>query len=328
MRLPDPLRSRAVLIGASQYDDEKLPDLPVVARTVSDMAVALSDPAYGAVSEGSCTVLIDEGDIRLIGRLLRSAARQAEDLLLVFYSGHGLVSGKRHELYLALPESEWAEAEFNSLEYGKLRDAVLDSPAATKVIILDCCFSGRVVTDTMADPVTEVLGQIEVDGTYVLASAQRDQVALIVPGEEYTAFTGRFLRLLRDGVADGPELLTIDDLYQRLLVTMKAEGLPQPQRRATRTAGLLALARNRAFVVPLLRQGPEAVRNDRARIRRVLSDAERTAQSITDEAAKARALADIAGTLAATDPDRAERLAQSITDRPLKIRALVTIAEA
>ena len=32
MRLPDPERSRVVLIGTSRYEDEKLPDLPVVGR--------------------------------------------------------------------------------------------------------------------------------------------------------------------------------------------------------------------------------------------------------------------------------------------------------
>ncbi|MGI8335854.1 caspase, EACC1-associated type [Actinomadura scrupuli] len=254
---PEPQRSRLVLIGASTYTDENLPDLPVVTRTVQDLAAALTDPAYGMVPPEHCTVLTDVSNIGLIGREVRSAARQAEDLLLVFYTGHGLVGGKRHDLYLALPDSEWADPEFNSLEYDKLRGAVLDSPAQTKVIILDCCFSGRVVTDTMADPVSAVVGQMEIDGTYVLASAQRDQVALILPDEEHTAFTGRLLRLLREGVGDGPELLTIDDLYRQLSMTMKAEGLSEPQKRGTRNADLLALARNRAFAAtaaPLLRE--------------------------------------------------------------------------
>ena len=112
MRLPDPQRSCAVLIGTSKYEDENLLDLPVIGKTVRDMAAAITDPVHGVVSEGQCTILVDEGDIRLIGRQLRSAARRAEDLLLVFYSGHGLVGGKRHDLYLALPESEWAEPEF------------------------------------------------------------------------------------------------------------------------------------------------------------------------------------------------------------------------
>jgi hypothetical protein len=78
-------------------------------------------------------------------------------------------------------------------------------------------------------------------------------VALIVPGEEHTAFTGRFLRLLNNGVPGGPELLTIDDLYQRLLDAMTSDGLPKPQKRATHTADLLALTQNRAYTATVLR---------------------------------------------------------------------------
>ena len=87
------------------------------------------------------------------------------------------------------------------------------------------------------------------------------QVSLILPGEDYTAFTGRLLRLFHDGVPGGPELLTIDDIYQQLRATMKAEGLPQPHKRGTDNANLLAVARNRAFAAtaaPLLLQRQRA----------------------------------------------------------------------
>jgi hypothetical protein len=257
MRLPDPAQSRIVLIGTSTYDDENLPDLPAVGRSISDLKTALTDPIYGMVPENHCEVLADEGDIRLIGRRLRRAASQAADLLLVYYSGHGLVAGRRHELYLALRDTEWAEPEFSALEYDKLRSAVLNSPAATKVIVLDCCFSGRVLSGSMADPATALIAQVEVDGSYVLASAHGNAVALILPGEDHTAFTGRLLGLLRDGVPGGPEFLTIDDVYRQLRAKMKAEGLPQPQKRGTANADLLALGRNRAFAetaAPILLQ--------------------------------------------------------------------------
>ena len=247
MRLPDPDRSRVLLIGTSRYEDGKLPDLPAVGRSIEDLQAAVTDVIYGLVPETRCDVLEDEGDIPLIGRRLRQAASQAEDLLLVYFAGHGLTAGRRHELYLALRDTEWEAPEFSALEYDKLRSAVLNSPATTKMIILDCCFSGRAFGDTMADPAAELIGQVEVDGSYVLASAHRNAVALISEGEEHTAFTGRLLRLFRDGVPGGPELLTIDDIYQRLRAQMKAEGLPQPHRRGTDTANLLALARNRAY---------------------------------------------------------------------------------
>lgn len=67
---------------------------------------------------------------------------------------------------------------------------------------------------------------------------------------------------------------------------------------------------------------------DPDRAARLIADAERTARSFTDEDAKASALAAVAKALAATDPDRAERIAQSITDEYLKASALTNLARA
>jgi TIR domain len=63
---------------------------------------------------------------------------------------------------------------------------------------------------------------------------------------------------------------------------------------------------------------PDPPPKDPVRAVRLVADAERIADSITDERAKAEVLCDIAGVLAATDPDRAERIAQSITDKNTK----------
>jgi len=84
----------------------------------------------------------------------------------------------------------------------------------------------------------------------VLASAHANEVALILKGEEHTAFTGRLLTLLHDGVVGGPEFLTIDDIYRQLQARMKADALPQPQKRGIDTADRLALTRNRAYATP------------------------------------------------------------------------------
>ncbi|MCX4757049.1 caspase family protein [Kitasatospora purpeofusca] len=257
MRLPDPLRSRIVLVGASTYTDPDLPDLPAVARTVTDLAALFADPDHGVVPEEHCTVLLDDADLGRVGRKLREAARAAEDLLLVYFTGHGLVGGRRHDLYLALPDSEYADPDFTSIEYDKLRGAVLNSRATTKIIVLDCCFSGRAVTGTMVGGDPGTIDRLEVSGTYVLTSAQRDQVSLSPPGEDHTAFSGRLIRLLREGVVGGPEYLTIDDIYQRLVSLMVAEGLPVPLNSTTDNANLIALGHNRIYadnVAPALRE--------------------------------------------------------------------------
>ena len=79
------------------------------------------------------------------------------------------------------------------------------------------------------------------------------------------------------------------------------------------------------------KDGPEPVRG--ARAARLIADAERTAQSITDEYSKASALTSVARVVAAADPDRAarlvadaDRIARSITDKLSNVLALTSVA--
>jgi hypothetical protein len=242
-------------VGTSRYRDVRLPNLSVVRRTVEAFTEVLTDPRFGCLVPEHCKVLINESDIRRVGRTINEAALSAEDLLLVYYCGHGLVGGRRHDLYLSLPDSEWTSPEFSSLEYDKLRSAVLRSPAATKLIVLDCCFSGRALGEALGAGGSAVVDQMEISGSYVLTSSQRDQVALAMPDEPYTAFTGRLIQTLRGGLVGGAEFLTLDSIYEHILATMNAEGLPLPERRATRTANLMALGYNRAHKSDSLQHG-------------------------------------------------------------------------
>jgi hypothetical protein len=251
MRMPDPGRSQVILIGTSEYEDmERLPPIPPVKKNLEDLRATLTDPEYGIVSVERCDLLLNERKLSVVGRALKTAIADVDDMLFVYFAGHGIV-GPRHELYLAMYESDLDNPGFSALPYDTLRNAVLDSKAATKVVVIDSCFSGLAIGNTMGDEVTAVVGQLDVAGTYVLTSAHRDQVALILPGEEHTSFTGRFLQFLRQGWPGGPEFITIDDVYKHLLKVMKSEGLSLPQRRAAATADLLAVAKNRLFAVTI-----------------------------------------------------------------------------
>jgi hypothetical protein len=65
---------------------------------------------------------------------------------------------------------------------------VQDSPAANRVLILDCCFSGRAI-EAMTEPNSIVAGQIDITGVYTLTSASANQPANAPAGEKYTVFT-------------------------------------------------------------------------------------------------------------------------------------------
>lgn len=244
MRLPDPQRSYAVLIGISTYHFSELTDLPAVHRNLDALAGVLTDQALGWLPAERCVVLSDPTDVRVVYRTLRRYAAIAEDTLLVYFAGHGR-TGPRNELYLGLTDTNPDELRVSALPFDLIREVFSDSPAANRVLILDCCFSGRAIQD-MSGPDEAILGQIGIEGTYILTSAPANAVALAPMGAEYTTFTGELITLLRTGIPNGPELLTFATLYPQLLHTMTILGLPLPRQRGTGTVDQLALARNPA----------------------------------------------------------------------------------
>jgi Caspase domain len=146
--LPDPGRSRAVLIGASTY--RYLDLLPAVRNNITGFRDILVNAALGGLPTNKCTILMEPGSGRDVYQAVREQAAAAEDTLLVYFSGHGR-TGERNELYLCLPDTEPDLLSFTALAYKDLRAAVADSRATKKVVILDCCFSGRALADMAGD---------------------------------------------------------------------------------------------------------------------------------------------------------------------------------
>ncbi|WP_157984558.1 caspase, EACC1-associated type [Lentzea terrae] len=241
--LPDRGRSYAVLIGTSHYRSPELPRLPAVRQNLDDLQAVLTDPALGWLDPAHCVVAANTRDVRTVYRALRDSAMAAEDTLFVYFAGHGRV-GARNELFLSLADTDPDALQVSALAYDLVRDALNHSPAANRVVVLDCCFSGRVVDDMAGD----VIGQLEVEGTYVLAATPPNAVALAPRGATHTAFTGMLLELLGNGLPDAPPLLTLGRIHQELVRTAIKRSLPQPRQRGTGTSQNLALARNAAKI--------------------------------------------------------------------------------
>jgi Caspase domain len=244
--LPDPGRSRAVLIGASSY--RHFEDLPTVHNNLAGFRDVLINPALGGLSADNCTVVEEPSSSLDIYRVLRMAAAAAEDMLLVYFSGHGR-TGDRNELYLCLPDTDPDILSFTALAYNDLRKAVADGCATKKVVILDCCFSGRALADLAGGEET-VVGQVGIEGSYILTATPANAVALAPPGARHTAFTGALLDVLRAGIPGGRELLTFAEIYPRLKYTLTSRQLPQPRQRGSDTITDLALTRNPAYIRP------------------------------------------------------------------------------
>jgi uncharacterized protein YjbI with pentapeptide repeats len=242
--LLDPGRSRAVLVGASTYSH--LEDLPSVRDNLTGFRDVLVSPALGGLPADNCTILAEPAEPVDIYRALLEQATAAEDTLLVYFAGHGR-TGSRNELWLCLPDTDPDELPYSAWPYDELRRVVADSRATKKVVILDCCFSGRALADQAGDEET-ILGQVGIEGTYILTAAAANAVALALPGERYTAFTGALLDLLNKGIPGGPELLTFAQIYPRLQYSLISHQLPRPRQQGSDTIAHLALTRNVAYI--------------------------------------------------------------------------------
>ncbi|WP_188196101.1 WD40 repeat domain-containing protein [Nonomuraea sp. SYSU D8015] len=238
-------RAQVLLIGtATHVPRSRLRDEPAVASTVQDLGRVLVERC--GVPGNALTICADPPSPRDFGDALQGVTERAadDDVLLVCYAGHGLTNAEG-QLYLATRESGGdGRVEHTAWPYAILRRYVLDSRARTKVVILDCCFSGKAIGALGTD---EIGNAAEIAGTYVLTSAERNEYALVLPGERHTAFLGALIELIERGDPEGEQHLTVEAVFRHLSRVLPTKGCPRPVGRWQGLAGGLVLAPNRAW---------------------------------------------------------------------------------
>ncbi|XTZ15279.1 caspase family protein [Micromonospora echinospora] len=258
-RLSDPVRSRAVLIGVSAY--EHLSHLPAVAANVEALATLLGDPSVWGLPESNCTVLRDPCSGLEVLDAIHGAARAARDTLVVYFAGHGLLDADSH-LYLGLRGASH-ERLHHAVRFDEVRREVTASRCRAKVVILDCCYSGRAMAGYMAARPQFTQPPV-VDGAYLMTATAETVLAVAPPGAEFTAFTGALVETLRDGVPAGPDPLDMETVFGRIEELLRARDLPQPQSRSRNEGHRTAIARNRApTAVPVSAVEPAPARGRR-----------------------------------------------------------------
>ncbi|MFJ9692215.1 tetratricopeptide repeat protein [Kitasatospora sp. NPDC101183] len=219
----------------------------MIENNVLDFRDVLTDGQPGAFAPERVIPVLDPRQPRDLGLPLLKAAAAAEDVLLVYYSGHGLIGSKKGELYLALSETDQKMPSLTACSLDVVREAFQATPARLRVLILDCCFSGRAVAGGLSGSSAPVAEQLEIAGAYTLVSSPPNSPSHFEEGKRHTAFTGELLRALRNGVEQsGPEGVSLGALYPHLQLELRSRGWPEPQQCGTNTAAYLILSRPRS----------------------------------------------------------------------------------
>lgn len=236
---PDPATSHAVLIGVGAFDT--LHDLPAVENGVRTLADLFAQQDIWGLPPENCHLVLDPQTPRQLSKSVAEAAEAAKDTLLVYYAGHGLIEPRTGQLHLAVGDSDRMSVHDTAVPHEWIRRSIEHSPAARRILIADCCYSARTFGTQSAG------AELEVEGTYLLAAAAENAVAVSPPGERFTAFTGELIRLIKDGVLEGGEFLDLDTIYQRLRVELGLKALPEPHRLCRDSLGKAPFLRNTAF---------------------------------------------------------------------------------
>jgi hypothetical protein len=240
-----------VLIGTAHYKHENFWEIKQIPNNLVSLRDLLTEQGRGGFKPEHCHLISNPSDVQLLDGHLADVCREAEDVLLVYFSGHGLVDFEERHLYLCVAETDPQKLCFSALPIRRIRAAFQQSAAKIKVLILDCCYSGRAISEMVMSENTGLIGQqLEVAGAYTLASAPSYDVSIADPDAEYTAFTGRLIGLLSNGVQGDSSTLTLGGLFPHLRRALLASNYPEPQQCIQATAGGLVLVRNGLTALP------------------------------------------------------------------------------
>lgn len=226
-------RRYAVLIGSSQFDDDSgLVSLRCPVADVDGMNEILTAKELGGFSEPIICKNLSRDVVELrIHEVFGRADRN--DLVLLYYSGHGCVDVSG-QLYLATANTRKSALIPTSLSVEQIHRIIRSHPRATKiVIILDCCYSGRVEGAFLrGDVVDEQLRRIqESTGTYILTASTGIQAAQEKEGDQYGLLTKHIIAGIRSGEAANEDgLVTMATLYTYVVAKVRAEGPQEPMK--------------------------------------------------------------------------------------------------
>lgn len=195
----------ALLIGVSEYG-AGLNQLPKAVEDIEAMKVTLQQPDLGGFAEVKVLPNPDTMMMQLeIERLF--ADRTRDDLVLLFFSGHG-VKDDRGNLYFATSITRKnAEGELlksTAVPATFVHDIMSNSRSRRQVIILDCCFSGAFAKGLAAkdDGMVNIKEQLGGEGRVVLTSSASTQYSFESTGADLSIYTRYLVEGIRSGAAD------------------------------------------------------------------------------------------------------------------------------
>ena len=215
------MKRLALLVGTSEYPEcEKLSPLHGSLLDVDAMQRVLV--ANGEFATEDVVVLKNASRQAIedaIHNLFNGRDRQKDDLVLFYFSGHGIVD-EANKLFLGTPSTRKEGNKIvkpTTVAATYLQEAMNDSKSQHQVLIFNCCFSGAFAQGltVMDDGSVNLKEHLGGKGRAILTSSSSTQFSF-QPDGEMSIYTRYLVEGIETGAADrdGDSKISVDELHE------------------------------------------------------------------------------------------------------------------
>jgi uncharacterized caspase-like protein/predicted GTPase len=207
----------ALLIGVGEYG-EGLTSLPAAPRDVAAFAEVLQSPQMCGFDHVKPVINPNQAQMaREIELWFRG--REPDDLVLLFFSGHGVKDDRRELFFAACNTEKQRDALIRSTATSAqfIHDCIRRCKAKYQVIILDCCFSGAFGNQLARDDgEINLKDQLGAEGQVVLTATNEVGYAFEEKGTDLSIYTRYLVEGIVSGAADEDEdgVITVEELHR------------------------------------------------------------------------------------------------------------------
>jgi len=201
----------ALLIGVSDYEPG-LTCLPASVRDVEAMRQVLQDPQLGGFASSDVTVLKNPERLEIeeaIYTLFKE--RHRDDLVLLYFSGHGIMDYKQNRLYLTARKTRLTAAGTlipPTAVSANFVHECMSLSRSRRVVILDSCFSGSFAEGLIpkdASREIDIGAHLGSKDWAVLTSSTSREYSFEQQGHNLSVYTHYLIEGIRTGEADEDE---------------------------------------------------------------------------------------------------------------------------
>lgn len=239
----------ALLIGVSEYEPGLNP-LPAAVKDIEALRQVLQNPEMGGFDEVK-TLVNPETHIMQLEIETLFDGRERDDLVLLFFSGHGIKDDAGRLYFASRITRKNARGDLikaTAVPTSFIHDIMKNSRAKRQAIILDCCFSGAFDPALQAkdDGSVDLQTQLGAEGRVVLTSSSSTQYSFEQKESDLSIYT----RYLVEGIETGAADIDSDGFVSMLDLHEYTASKVKVQETAKMTPKIIVL-RDRGFEIVL-----------------------------------------------------------------------------